>query len=756
MKDDGPQLSVQPVSGQSPPANSFDGMLRIPSSAETLDTTIGQDVRSPYQDADAASAQTHPLKKLLLTRIGLGALIFLITASVIFIAVQRSSRNTPVQAGNFKSTHLPLGSVIGTSPIKVNGSPTLSINGQLLVSKTLTIAPSAQPDAPTMGQIYYDNASNVLSFYNGTEFVPMGGTTIQNTTNVTNVTNAGGGASSLTASGGAAGVLAKFTGGQTLGPSIFSESGSTGSVGGNLNIVTANAQPQAERRLWPNNPTPTVTDESGDSLSVEVGVKFQVDVSGFITGMRFYKGATNTGTHVGTLWSTNGTALGTATFADESATGWQEVSFSSPIPVAAETTYVASYHATGGHYAHDDHYFTSSSQDNGPLHALQDGSDGGNGVFKYGATPTYPSGAFNSQNYWVDVNFKPNPPPSRYQVNGVQIASSDLANNTDIAKRTSSQLFSGINTFRSPVASTSAFSIQDVNGTAMLTADTTSSQLVVGTPGGDVTGVVFVLSNRRAPGDPAGAEGGTYFNASSSMFRCYRNAQWGPCATLEAESAYSVYDEFMGGATSGNVSSLGWSQQAIGANGAISFNPASPAPSADRPGVLELQTPAVSNQGSTLTLANSNGGSMLLQKGTSVKTAVAVGSNTNVVLRVGLHPETTGTAQPVSGAWFEANTAVSPNWRFCVGDGTVANCTTTGTVVAANSWMRFEIRVTATGVGSSLVGFGMNGDFFNVSSTTVDTGTRLSPAMSCFTLAATAKTCYWDYFQLTGTTSNFR
>ena len=38
--------------------------------------------------------------------------------------------------------------------------------------------------------------------------------------------------------------------------------------------------------------------------AVELGVKFRSDVAGYITGIRFYKGAGNTGTHVGHLWTT--------------------------------------------------------------------------------------------------------------------------------------------------------------------------------------------------------------------------------------------------------------------------------------------------------------------------------------------------------------------------------------------------------------------------------------------------------------------
>src|SRR4029450_483759 len=86
-----------------------------------------------------------------------------------------------------------------------------------------------------------------------------------------------------------------------------------------------------------------------DPNAVELGVKFTSDVSGFITGIRFYKGAGNTGTHVGSLWTSGGQQLPTATFSNESASGWQQVDFASPVPVAANTVYVASYHAPDGH-----------------------------------------------------------------------------------------------------------------------------------------------------------------------------------------------------------------------------------------------------------------------------------------------------------------------------------------------------------------------------------------------------------------------
>ena len=54
--------------------------------------------------------------------------------------------------------------------------------------------------------------------------------------------------------------------------------------------------------IWPATTTPAVAANS-DTAAVELGVKFRPNANGFITGLRFYKGSGNTGTHVGNLWS---------------------------------------------------------------------------------------------------------------------------------------------------------------------------------------------------------------------------------------------------------------------------------------------------------------------------------------------------------------------------------------------------------------------------------------------------------------------
>jgi len=160
--------------------------------------------------------------------------------------------------------------------------------------------------------------------------------------------------------------------------------------------------------LWQASAQPVLAAED-DSSAVELGVKFRSDFNGLITGVRFYKSASNTGTHVGNLWSAGGTLLATATFTNESASGWQQVTFANPVAITAGTTYVASYHTNKGHYADDADYFTNTGLDSGPLHALRDGVQGPNGVYAYGASSIFPTSGWRTSNYWVDVIFQRSP-----------------------------------------------------------------------------------------------------------------------------------------------------------------------------------------------------------------------------------------------------------------------------------------------------------------------------------------------------------
>jgi hypothetical protein len=136
-----------------------------------------------------------------------------------------------------------------------------------------------------------------------------------------------------------------------------------------------------------------------------VGVKFRSDIGGNITGIRFFKGAGNNGTHVGLLYTATGTLMAQAAFSGETASGWQQVNFAAPVAISPNTTYVAAMFTSTG-FAWDAGYFTASGADNASLHALKSGVDGLNGVYGYSSTPVFPASSYFNSNYWVDVVFQ--------------------------------------------------------------------------------------------------------------------------------------------------------------------------------------------------------------------------------------------------------------------------------------------------------------------------------------------------------------
>jgi hypothetical protein len=147
-------------------------------------------------------------------------------------------------------------------------------------------------------------------------------------------------------------------------------------------------------------PTTTSADDNG---AYELGVRVTPTTGGTITGVRFYKGTGNTGTHTGSLWTDSGQLLATGTFSGETATGWQTLTFTSPVAVTSGTTYVASYTTTTGHYAVDQGYFQAGAVTSPPLSSPATSETSPNGVYQVGSG--FPTNSYGGNNYWVDVVF---------------------------------------------------------------------------------------------------------------------------------------------------------------------------------------------------------------------------------------------------------------------------------------------------------------------------------------------------------------
>lgn len=146
---------------------------------------------------------------------------------------------------------------------------------------------------------------------------------------------------------------------------------------------------------------PAITTET--LSDVNVGVRFQSSQTGTVTKICFYKSATMTGTHIGTLYSANGAVLGQTTFSGETASGWQCQALSPTISILKDTTYTAAVYIPTN-WVRTSAYFGNAHANGGYLTAQAEND------WYYISTPGVPhypdqrSGGYS--NYWVDLEIE--------------------------------------------------------------------------------------------------------------------------------------------------------------------------------------------------------------------------------------------------------------------------------------------------------------------------------------------------------------
>jgi Domain of unknown function (DUF4082)/Malectin domain/Bacterial Ig-like domain len=138
----------------------------------------------------------------------------------------------------------------------------------------------------------------------------------------------------------------------------------------------------------------------------EFGLKFRVDEPMRLQAIRFWKSASETGTHVANLWTTGGILLASTTVTGETASGWQSGTFATPPALQAGTTYIASVNANS--------FYNTTARGlatqivSGPLRSALDVA---NGVYG-SAAGLFPNQTFNSSNYFTDVTVVPDGTPA--------------------------------------------------------------------------------------------------------------------------------------------------------------------------------------------------------------------------------------------------------------------------------------------------------------------------------------------------------
>jgi hypothetical protein len=100
--------------------------------------------------------------------------LLLIGAAITFIVLTRQEGQnnlaTPSGVGNYGTVQVPLGELITGKDLTLSGIANVTINGMLQLSGGLLIAPSLQPTGARAGQIYYDQSTNQLAYFNGEVF----------------------------------------------------------------------------------------------------------------------------------------------------------------------------------------------------------------------------------------------------------------------------------------------------------------------------------------------------------------------------------------------------------------------------------------------------------------------------------------------------------------------------------------------------------------------------------------------------------
>jgi hypothetical protein len=143
---------------------------------------------------------------------------------------------------------------------------------------------------------------------------------------------------------------------------------------------------------------------AADDRAVTLGVKFSSSRAGQISAIRFFRGARSPLGYIANLYTDSGKLLASVRVPTETSPipGWQTAMLPTPVPIAANTIYVAAYYTPNGRYA-DDRADLATGLVRGDLQIPGNSAVGGNGVIHYGLG--FPREERQASNYYVDVLF---------------------------------------------------------------------------------------------------------------------------------------------------------------------------------------------------------------------------------------------------------------------------------------------------------------------------------------------------------------
>lgn len=290
---------------------------------------------------------------------------------------------------------------------------------------------------------------------------------------------------------------------------------------------------------------------------------------------------------------------------------------------------------------------------------------------------------------------------------------------------------------------TTAFQV--VNGSVPLfVVDTSNSRVYIGDPTADTTGALLVLDHKTTAGDPTGVDGAMYYNEALASFRCHEDGYWRNC-TESSRGTYHVKSDFPD-QVDDNDFSLATSGGGLTHVAAVSGHP----------GIIEQSTAGSTTGLATILGSDANDDVLLLGNGdawryeTVARIPTLSSGGEPFTVRAGFLDAST--TDGTDGCYFKYSDDVNGGeWQGLCIDNTTSTTCDSNIAVGANTWYRLTVAVNSAG---SQADFRVNGSSACTVATNIPTGAGRSVTYGNAIVkdgaGTNARTLETDYIEVLG------